>query len=112
MAEAFEVKATARYIQISPQKARLIVNAVRGMNADKAMNMLRFTPQKAAEPVYKLIESAVATRNRTMVWKRANCMYIGYMLMMVPGDAWLPTVGALAVAAVSSQSLSVRRISL
>ena len=60
MAEAFEVKATARYIQISPQKARLIVNAVRGMNADKAMNMLRFMPQKAAEPVYKLIESAVA----------------------------------------------------
>ena len=60
MAEAFEVRAVAKYIQITPQKARLVVDAVRGMNAVDALDHLRFIPNKAAEPVYKLIQSAVA----------------------------------------------------
>ena len=60
MAEAFEVRATARFIQISPQKARRVVDLVRGMDAQDALNTLRHMPQKAAEPVYKLIQSAAA----------------------------------------------------
>jgi large subunit ribosomal protein L22 len=60
MAEAFEVKAVARHIQISPQKVRLVVDVVRGKDAGEALDLLRFMPQKAAEPVYKLIQSAVA----------------------------------------------------
>lgn len=60
MAEVFEVKAKARFIQISPQKVRLVVNAVRGMSAQEALDTLRFMPQRAAEPVFKLVQSAVA----------------------------------------------------
>ena len=60
MAELFEVKASAKNLPISPQKARLVVNTVRGMDAAAAMDSLRFTPNKAAEPVYKLIQSAAA----------------------------------------------------
>jgi large subunit ribosomal protein L22 len=60
MTEAFEVKAKARFIAISPRKIRLVVNTVRGMGAEAALDKLRFMPQKAAEPVFKLIESAVA----------------------------------------------------
>jgi large subunit ribosomal protein L22 len=60
MAEPFEVKAVARHIAISPQKVRLVVDAVRGKKAQKALDTLRYMPQKAAEPVYKLIQSAVA----------------------------------------------------
>ncbi|MBP8002180.1 MAG: 50S ribosomal protein L22 [Chloroflexi bacterium] len=60
MAEAFEVKAVARYIQESPQKVRLVVDAVRGMQAKEAMNTLGFMPHKAAKPIFKLIQSAVA----------------------------------------------------
>lgn len=60
MAEAFEVRAVARYIQISPQKVRLVVDLVRGKNADEALELLRYMPQKAAEPVYKLVQSAVS----------------------------------------------------
>ncbi len=59
-ADVFEIKASARYIQIAPQKVRLVVDTVRGMDADTAMQTLRFMPHKAALPVYKLIESAVA----------------------------------------------------
>ena len=60
MAEAFEVKAKVRHLQITPQKVRLVVDAVRGKNVQEALATLRFMPNKAAEPVYKLIESAVA----------------------------------------------------
>ena len=60
MAEAFEVKAVARHIQISPQKVRRVLDVVRNKDAEEALNILRFMPQKAAEPVYKLLQSAVA----------------------------------------------------
>jgi len=60
MAEAFEIKAKLRYLQISPQKVRLVVDAVRGKGADEALDILRFMPQRAAKPVYNLIASAVA----------------------------------------------------
>jgi len=60
MAEAFEVKAKARFVPISPRKVRLVVDAVRGKDAREALDILRFMPQRAAEHVYKLVESAVA----------------------------------------------------
>ena len=60
MAEAFEVRAVARYIPISPKKVRLVVDVVRGKSAEEALELLRFMPQKAAEPVYKLVQSAVS----------------------------------------------------
>lgn len=60
MAEAFEVKAIARYVPIAPQKVRLVVNSIRGKNAQVALDTLRFMPQKSAETIYKLVQSAVA----------------------------------------------------
>lgn len=57
---AFEVRAIVRHIPMSTQKVRLVVNAVRGMGAAQALDALRFMPQAAAEPVFKLISSAVA----------------------------------------------------
>lgn len=60
MADAFEVRASVKHVPISPQKVRLVVNAIRGMDADDALDRLRFMPQKAAEPIYKLVASAVA----------------------------------------------------
>lgn len=60
MAEAFEVKAVAKHIPISAQKVRLVVDVVRGKDAEEALDLLRFMPNKAAEPVYKLVMSAVA----------------------------------------------------
>lgn len=60
MAEVFEVKAVARHIPMSTRKVRLVVDAVRGMEAGKALDTLRYMPQRAAEPVFKLISSAVA----------------------------------------------------
>ncbi len=55
-----EAVARARYQRISPRKARLVVDAIRGMKVDEALNKLRFTPKKAARLVEKVIRSAVA----------------------------------------------------
>ena len=60
MADTFEVKAIARHIPISTQKVRLVVDAVRGKAAGEALDALRFMPQRSAEPIFKLIASAVA----------------------------------------------------
>ena len=55
-----DVRATAKYLPISPQKMRLVCNEVRNMDADQALTVLRFMPQKGAEFARKLVESAVA----------------------------------------------------
>jgi large subunit ribosomal protein L22 len=60
MAEAFEVKASTRHVPVSPQKIRLVCNEIRGKDAEVALDMLRFMPQKSAAIIYKLVESAVA----------------------------------------------------
>ncbi len=60
MIEAFEVKAIARHIGISPQKVRLVIDTVRGKDAEEALEILRFMPNRAAEPVFKLVQSAIA----------------------------------------------------
>lgn len=60
MAELFEVRAVVRHVPITTQRVRLVVDAVRGRSAKDALDMLRFMPNRAAEPVYKLIRSAVA----------------------------------------------------
>jgi large subunit ribosomal protein L22 len=55
-----EAKAVGKYIRISPQKARLVADVVRGMGVDKAITTLKFMPKKGAGILRKVIESAVA----------------------------------------------------
>ncbi len=52
--------AVARFVRVTPQKARRVVDLVRGLPVDDASDLLRFAPQSAAETVYKVLESAVA----------------------------------------------------
>lgn len=55
-----EAKAQVRYVRVTPQKARRVVDTIRGKGAGEAVAVLRFAPQAAAETVRKLVESAVA----------------------------------------------------
>ena len=59
-----EVKAVAKYIRISPQKARLVADVIRGMDAEEALTTLRFMPKKAATILRKVVESAVANADQ------------------------------------------------
>lgn len=55
-----EVSATAKRLRISPQKARLVVDLVRGKPVGDALEILGFSTQKAAGLVRKVVESAIA----------------------------------------------------
>ena len=55
-----DIRAQLRFLTISAQKVRLVVDLVRGKNAVQAMEILRFAPQNAALPVGKLLASAIA----------------------------------------------------
>jgi len=58
--EEFEVRAQHRFVPQSPRKVRLVVDSVRGMDAEEALGVLNLMPQRAASSVYKLVKSAVA----------------------------------------------------
>ena len=58
-------RAQARYVRVTPMKARRVVDLVRGMPAEEALAVLRFAPQAASEPVYKVVASAVANARFT-----------------------------------------------
>lgn len=59
-----EATAKLRNTRISPQKARLIADLIRGENAENAINVLRFMPKKGARLIRKLLESAVANASQ------------------------------------------------
>jgi large subunit ribosomal protein L22 len=55
-----EAKAEARYVRVSPQKARLVIDLIRGLKVDRALTTLRATNKRIAPAVEKLLRSAVA----------------------------------------------------
>lgn len=55
-----DVRAHLSFLSTSAQKVRLVLNLVRGQDANRALEMLRFVPNQAAQPVLKLLKSAVA----------------------------------------------------
>ncbi len=57
---ATDIRAQLRFVDVSAQKARLVVNLVRGKDAVEAINTLKFLPNKAARHVSKLLGSAIA----------------------------------------------------
>ena len=57
--------ASARFVRITPQKARRVVDMVRGQGVEDALNLLQFAPQAASETVYKILASAVANAETT-----------------------------------------------
>ncbi|MDN5763442.1 MAG: 50S ribosomal protein L22 [Microlunatus sp.] len=64
--------AIARQVRVSPTKARRVVDLVRGLGVDDALTTLRFAPQAASEPVYKVLASAVANAEQTDNLKRTD----------------------------------------
>lgn len=77
-----EAKASARYLRGSAQKARLVVNLIRGKNVNEALAILRFTQKRAATGIEKCVRSAVA--NATEAAERAN-------IAVDPDELWVKT---------------------
>src|SRR4029077_9419048 len=58
-----EFRAQARYMRVSPQKARLVLDLIKGRRVEDALNTLRFTKKRVAATVEKLLRSAVENAN-------------------------------------------------
>ncbi len=63
-----EVKARLRFVRVSPRKARLVADLVRGKGSEEAVNILAFTRKASAKTIGKLLKSAIAnaTQNKTI----------------------------------------------
>ena len=53
-------RATAKFVRVTPMKARRVIDLIRGKDASDALDILRFAPQSASEPVAKVLASAIA----------------------------------------------------
>ena len=60
-----EARAMARYVRVTPRKARRVVELIRGLPAEEAKAMLSFAPQSASDPVGKVLASAIANAEFT-----------------------------------------------
>jgi len=60
-----QATAKARYIRVTPRKARRVVNLIRGLPAEEAQAVLAFAPQSASGPVSKVLNSAIANAERS-----------------------------------------------
>lgn len=70
-----EVKAKARFIHMSPRKTRLVTDLLKGLNVNEAITQLKFINKRAAEPVLKLIDSAIANATHNFNLEKNN-LYI------------------------------------
>ena len=61
---SIEAHAIARHVRMSPQKARLVVDLIRGQKAQDALHVLKYTPKRAAKHVEKVLRSAIANAER------------------------------------------------
>jgi large subunit ribosomal protein L22 len=67
-----EFRAQARFMRVSPQKARLVLNLIKGKRAEDALNTLAFTKKRVAPTVEKLLRSAIENANYVSTEKGAD----------------------------------------
>ena len=77
-----EAIAKAKYLKGSPRKARLVIDLIRGRNVSQALAILKFTHKRAAEPIAKCLNSAIA--NATYLAEQKN-------IAVDPDDLWVKT---------------------
>ena len=67
-----EAKAIAKYVRMSPRKARLVANLIKGKDIQEAEAILRYTPNKAAKVIQKVLLSATANAENNLELDKSN----------------------------------------
>lgn len=75
-----EAKAVAKYIRMSPRKARLVVDQIRGRSAQEALAILKVLPNKPAEPIFKVLHSAMANAENNFEMNRDD-LYVAQVFV-------------------------------
>lgn len=74
------VTAKLRYLRIAPRKVRLVANLIRGKSVEEAQTILNFTVKKAAQPLIKLLKSAIANAKNNFQLDSKN-LYISKIMV-------------------------------
>lgn len=89
---ATEIWARARHVSIPARKVRRVIDRVRGVDVDEALDLLRFLPHTAARPVEKLIQSAVANADENFGIPREDLLVARIVADegpgTMPGKGW------------------------
>lgn len=72
--------AKLRYLRIAPRKVRLVADLIRGKSVEEAQTILNFTVKRAAQPLLKLLKSAIANAKNNFQLEEAN-LYISKILV-------------------------------
>lgn len=83
-----EVQAHGKYIGVSAQKVRLVVNLVRGRKAEDALQMLKFMPKVAAREVSKVLQTAISNAEENFGLNRGDLMIIKAFADEGPTRKW------------------------
>jgi len=75
-----EVKVKLRYLRIAPRKVRLVADLIRGKKIEEAQTLLTFTRKRAAQPILKLLKSAIGAASHNFQLETAN-LYISKILV-------------------------------
>ena len=86
--EGHDIRAFIKQVPISAQKVRLVVDMVRGKKVTDALNILQFTPNKAALPVKKLIASAMANAEENFGVSRDDLIIYRVFADEAPTRKW------------------------
>ena len=71
-----EARAQARFVRVTPMKARRVVDLIRGLPATQAQAVLQFAPQGASEPVGKVLDSAIANAMHNERHNDVSTLYV------------------------------------
>lgn len=82
-----EARALARYVRLSPQKARLVIDLIRGRDAGAALSLLRFTKKRAAKPIEKVLRSAIANAEQKSETVDVDQLYVKHAVVN-EGTRW------------------------
>lgn len=82
-----EARAVARYVRLSPQKARLVMDLIRGQGVGPALDQLQFTKQRAARPIAKVLRSAIANAEQKSETVDVDRLYVKYAVVN-EGPRW------------------------
>lgn len=85
---AHDIFAQARFIPISAQKARIVADLVRGKDVQQAISLLKFTPNRAAHPVSKVLASAMANGEENFGVSRDDMFVYRIMVDEAPTRKW------------------------
>jgi large subunit ribosomal protein L22 len=69
-------RAKGKYFRVSPQKARLVINLIRGRSVTQALGLLKVTPKRACRPVEKVLKSAIANAKEKQPTLDVDRLYV------------------------------------